>query len=235
MIRAALVHLRDQWMGALALFLVVAGGTAYAANTIGSPDVIDESLLSRDIKNGEVKIADVGQGAVATDELANDGIKAPDIGNDQVRSPDIDTGAVRTEELANAQVRAEDLAPGVAPGASGARAWGLVGSDGTLLRAEQVTGVTNPAQGVYCIDPASGIDPTTAVMVIEEDFAGDFTTDALDRESHAEWHSGAPDCPVGTMEVLTFLGDGNPPTFGEIDSGGFSLTPFPLRFAFAIP
>ena len=31
MIRTVLAHLRAQWMGALALFLVLAGGTAYAA------------------------------------------------------------------------------------------------------------------------------------------------------------------------------------------------------------
>ena len=36
MIRTVLAHLRAQWMGALALFLVLAGGTAYAADTIGS-------------------------------------------------------------------------------------------------------------------------------------------------------------------------------------------------------
>src|SRR3954453_10857572 len=37
----------------LALFIAVATGGAYAANTIGSGDVIDESLLSQDLKNGE--------------------------------------------------------------------------------------------------------------------------------------------------------------------------------------
>ena len=45
MIRTVLAHLRAQWMGALALFLVLAGGTAYAANTIGTSDII----------NGQVK------------------------------------------------------------------------------------------------------------------------------------------------------------------------------------
>ena len=47
-------------MAAIACFGVLAGGTAYAANTIGSADVIDESLLSQDIKNGEVKNSDIG-------------------------------------------------------------------------------------------------------------------------------------------------------------------------------
>jgi len=41
MFRAVLVHLRAQWMGALALFLVIAGGTAYAANTVFSTDIVN--------------------------------------------------------------------------------------------------------------------------------------------------------------------------------------------------
>ena len=55
MLRRFTSHVRHQWMGALALFLVLAGGTAYAANTIGSSDIIDESILSRDVKNGQVR------------------------------------------------------------------------------------------------------------------------------------------------------------------------------------
>ena len=46
------VHLRRQWMGAVALFLVLTGGTACtAADTIFSSDIVD----------GEVKTADIGR------------------------------------------------------------------------------------------------------------------------------------------------------------------------------
>ncbi len=65
MIRTVLAHLRAQWMGALALVLVIAGGTAYAADTVGSPDVIDNSLLSADLKNNQaVRGGDVGNGSL---------------------------------------------------------------------------------------------------------------------------------------------------------------------------
>ena len=43
----------------LCLVLVLGGGAAYAANTIGSADVIDESLLSQDIKNNTLTGDDV--------------------------------------------------------------------------------------------------------------------------------------------------------------------------------
>jgi hypothetical protein len=59
MLSKAVVHLRAQWMGALSLFLVIAGGTAYAANTIGSADVINESLRTQDLRNDNVTGDDV--------------------------------------------------------------------------------------------------------------------------------------------------------------------------------
>jgi hypothetical protein len=64
-------QVRSQWMGALALFLVIAGGTAYAADTIGSADVIDNSLGSVDLKNNAaVQTADVRNGTLNDEDVA---------------------------------------------------------------------------------------------------------------------------------------------------------------------
>ena len=57
-------HFRDQWTGTLALFLVLAGGTAYAANEWTSANIVDESLLIVDIKNGSLLGADVKDGSI---------------------------------------------------------------------------------------------------------------------------------------------------------------------------
>jgi hypothetical protein len=54
----------------LCLFLILAGGAAYAADTIGSSDIIDESILSQDLKNGEVK----------SDEVLDFGLSNQDVG-----------------------------------------------------------------------------------------------------------------------------------------------------------
>ncbi len=43
---------------------------AYAVATIGSADIIDESIRSVDIMNGEVKKADIGADAVGGSEIA---------------------------------------------------------------------------------------------------------------------------------------------------------------------
>ena len=47
----AIAHLRAQWMGGLALFLVIAGGTAYAANTVSSSDIVNNQVYSADVRN----------------------------------------------------------------------------------------------------------------------------------------------------------------------------------------
>jgi len=62
-------HVRANTVAYLALFVALGGTGAYAANTIGSSDVIDESLLSQDLKNGEVKTADLANASVAVGKL----------------------------------------------------------------------------------------------------------------------------------------------------------------------
>ncbi len=63
-------------LASLALFVALAGGTAYALNTVGSGDVINESLLSQDIKNREVATDDIAIGAVFGSRIRDNGIVA---------------------------------------------------------------------------------------------------------------------------------------------------------------
>lgn len=82
MISTVLAYLRAQWMGALALFLVLAGGTAYAANTIGSSDII----------NGEVRSVDIGNNQVRSVDVTSDGLTGADILESSLGTvPDADT------------------------------------------------------------------------------------------------------------------------------------------------
>ena len=65
-------HLRGNLVAYLALFLAMSG-TAYAAATIGSRQVIDESLLSRDLKNNA---------AVNSSDVVNNGLTGADVNED---------------------------------------------------------------------------------------------------------------------------------------------------------
>ncbi|HEX5955844.1 MAG TPA: hypothetical protein VFY37_07910 [Solirubrobacterales bacterium] len=208
----------------LALLLVVTGGTAYALD--GSNTVFTDDLV-----NGDVTVADIGRGAVATDEIANNQVKAADIGGGEVKAAEIANGRVRTQEIGNGQVQAQDLAPA----ASGARAWGLVSGFGVLLRGKNITAVTHPDGGVYCVDPGAGINPNTSIMVAGENNDSDITGDNTDQIAHAEWDSAPTSCPVGAMEVKTFVGFGIPGSGGQTDFGGFNLFLIDTPFTFVIP
>ena len=80
MIRTLTAQLRGRWMGALALFPVIAGGTAYAANTVGSDDIIDGQVKSADIGNNQVQSVDVRDQAIASSDLA-----VGSVANDEIR------------------------------------------------------------------------------------------------------------------------------------------------------
>ena len=95
--------------------------------------------------------------------------------------------------------------PAGANGANGAdgtaRAYGRVGGVG-LFRSKNVTGVTNPNVGIFCIALAASIDPSTTGLVAELDYNGD-STDST-HLAHVEWDSVATDCPAGQYEVRTY-------------------------------
>jgi len=80
-------HLRQQWLGALAVLLVVTGGTAYALD--GS-----NTVFSDDIVNGEVKSADLAVDSVASGKIADQQVKNADLGAGASSSNTIADGGI---------------------------------------------------------------------------------------------------------------------------------------------
>src|SRR5205823_8129747 len=58
-------------MAAIAFFIAVAGGSAYAAATIGSSDIKNDAVKSNHIKNGQVKNPDLAANSVGTGKVIN--------------------------------------------------------------------------------------------------------------------------------------------------------------------
>jgi hypothetical protein len=137
-------------MGAVALFLVLAGGTAYAADTV----------LSSDIKDGEVH----------TEDLANLAVTAGKLNNSSVGKNKVAGNAIDSARIADGTIGAQDLAAGV----SGPRAYGLIQGTGHT-RDKNVVAVTNPVPGLFCIQVAAGIDPNASSAVATPDYTDDQT------------------------------------------------------------
>ena len=102
-----LAHLRQQWMGALALLLVLTGGTAYALdgplagqNTVGSLDIINGEVTADDlaansvgsakVTDRSIKNADLSIGASNSNTIADGGIQGVDVKNNTLTAAQVD-------------------------------------------------------------------------------------------------------------------------------------------------
>jgi hypothetical protein len=77
---------------------------AFAANTVGSLDIINESIQSVDIKNGEVKAFDIGGNAVTSAKIAGGAVGNTDIAGNAVTTGKIADGQVQTGDIQNGAV-----------------------------------------------------------------------------------------------------------------------------------
>jgi hypothetical protein len=94
--------LRRQWLGALALLLVLTGGTAYALT--GS-----NTVFSDDIVNGEVKAPDVATNAIATDELQDNGVRSVDVRDDALTGDGLSAADLASDSVATTEVFEDSL------------------------------------------------------------------------------------------------------------------------------
>ena len=85
---------RNQWAGFLALFLVIAGGTAYAANTVGSSDIIDGEVKTADLATNSVRTTKIATGQVQSVDIANRGIQEDDLAHNSVGPDELQAGTV---------------------------------------------------------------------------------------------------------------------------------------------
>jgi len=78
----------------LALFLVLGGGVAYAANTVFSSDIVNNQVYSADVRDdtltgGGLVSADILAGAVRSSEVRNDNLRGGDVLNDSLTGADV--------------------------------------------------------------------------------------------------------------------------------------------------
>src|SRR3954453_328351 len=99
-------------VSSIALFAALGTGGPYAADTIGSSDVIDESLLSQDIKDGEVKTSDLRNSSVTSLKINNGSVLTSEIGANAVDRSKIRDGNVFTNDLADGAVSNSKLTDG---------------------------------------------------------------------------------------------------------------------------
>ncbi len=91
--------IRSNILGLIAIFIALSG-SAIAANTVASTDII----------NGEVKAVDIGTGELTSADILNGTVDSQDLANGAVAGPNILSGAVRSPKVANDSLTGADIA-----------------------------------------------------------------------------------------------------------------------------
>jgi hypothetical protein len=105
-------------MSMLALFLALGGGSVAIAgtvadNSVDSGSVVNESLKSRDLKDGEaVESSDVVDEQLGASDIGTDGVTASEIGTSEVGSSEVGSNAIGGSELATGSVFSSDIFDG---------------------------------------------------------------------------------------------------------------------------
>ena len=104
-------------MAAIACFGVLAGGTAYAADTIRSGDIIDNEVTTTDIRDdtfgfGGLYAQDLAAGSVRSSEVLNDSLTNVDIQNFSLGNGDYITGSVDSRVATDNSLTGADIANG---------------------------------------------------------------------------------------------------------------------------
>jgi len=102
----------------LALFLVLAGGSAFAAkqmlpkNSVGTKQIKSGAVAAAKLKNGSVTGAKLAAGAVGTNKLADGAVNSGKLASGAVTTGNIAPGAVTAGTIANQAVGTSKLAGG---------------------------------------------------------------------------------------------------------------------------
>jgi hypothetical protein len=175
-------YLRHHHLALLALFLVLGGGSAYAAATLAPRN----SVGSAQVINGSLQTVDLSKKA----KRALRGLRGPR-GLQGARGA---TGAQGAQGAQGAKGTTGAQGP-----AGSALAYGKVSGAGVLdsAHSKNITSVTRPGTGLYCITPSVSVNNAVATI----GFGADINSDI-----YIELTAGF--CSAGSLGVATYNGAG---------------------------
>ena len=151
---------------AVAALFVALGGVGYAATTIGSEEIRNNSVQSVDVKNDDLLSRDI----------KDDTVLSRDITDDTVLSRDITDGTVLSRDITDGTVLSRDIDPEALATFKGPRAFAHVTDDDTAPGGVHVdaanskgvveANVSNPDSGLYCFEDLA-FNPKIAIVTLD--------------------------------------------------------------------
>ena len=213
-----------------AVVLVLTTGTAYAANTIASGDIINgevktqdldsdavtgskiapDAVGSSDISSNAVKSGDILNATITTSDVKNDTLTADDLASNSVGQLEIQTDGVAATEIQDNSIDAGEIVDFTLTNQDVGVLWAEVNSNGTLANQCSGCGVTSGrvgATGSYEVDFARTISSTcTTVATIGPAGGGSALgeVNVADRSGNAEAVFVDTNTPAGAAADLPF-------------------------------
>src|SRR4051794_39500157 len=98
----------------LALFAALTG-SAFAAgigkNTVRSPQIVDGTIRTTDLRDNAVAAGKIAPDAVDTTEIAENGVESSDVAPESLTAADLGAASVTSSEVADQSLTANDLGP----------------------------------------------------------------------------------------------------------------------------
>jgi hypothetical protein len=179
----------------IALFAALTGSAIAAGvgkNTVRSPQIVDGTIRTIDLRDNAVAAGKIAPDAVDTTEIAENGVDSSDVAPETLTSADLGAASVTSSEVADQSLTANDLGPD-SVGSSELQAGAVRASElGTIVAVSNSTTIKTGANASVSVDC-----PTGTIAISGGNTAGDYRVAATGAQrtgngwiAHA--HSYAP-------------------------------------------
>lgn len=179
----------------IALFAALTGSAIAAGvgkNTVRSPQIVDGTIRTIDLRDNSVAAGKVAPDAIDTTEIAENGVESSDVAPETLTSADLGAASVTSSEVADQSLTANDLGPD-SVGSSELQAGAVRASElGPIIAVSNSTTINTGANASVSVDC-----PTGTVVISGGNTAGDYRVAATGAQrtgngwiAHA--HSYAP-------------------------------------------
>ncbi len=143
----------------IALFAALTGSAIAAGvgkNTVRSPQIVDGTIRTVDLRDNAVAAGKIAPDAVDTTEIAENGVDSSDVAPDSLTAGDLAPNSVTSSEVADQSLTANDLGPD-SVGSSELQTGSVRASElGTIIQVSNNTGIAAGANGGVSVDCPAG-------------------------------------------------------------------------------
>jgi hypothetical protein len=143
----------------IALFVALTGSAlavGVGKNTVRSPQIVDGTIRTIDLRDNSVAAGKVAPDAIDTTEIAENGVESSDVAPESLTAADLGAASVTSSEVADQSLTADDLGPN-SVGSSELQAGSVRASElGTIIQVTNSTGIAAGANGGVSVDCPAG-------------------------------------------------------------------------------